>query len=463
MTKLYPSACLLLTLLLSLGLTPSAWAGWGEDALTKEANYISDASFSEQAYHHDGITPQASAYGAINDVRIATSGPDWVRPGESAVAAIGLMGAARQLKIAGRDTKRYDAVLDRFFRSWLLAGRQGWDMDRKTGDCGGMARRVFYDGNGQWQRDEAYSTGTTGMTVVAMWKYSEYLAGEGRGAEAARWRRDGWALARPAGDYLHRAYDPQYRLVRGNATARDLWVSDSVYAADALRCLSRWSQALGQKPLFGYAALAGQITLGIEAMRDSGPKKNFFKFRSAADGDKPTYGQWMDQLCFLPYEADALSPKDPFAKQISDWWTDGGDGIRMTAQTDNPKDWRFYGTHWHYYFDKRPENAYLYPGPGLQLAEMEWKAGTAQHDPVLLARAQNRYEWANKKERSDLWFGDGPRTEAGVGSGLVDWRDSGDYNHKAEDWQRFVDTSSYFIQVTLMIVYHTDTKLVPEP
>ena len=90
------------------------------------------------------------------------------------------------------------------------------------------------------------------------------------------------------------------------------------------------------------------------------------------------------------------------------------------------------------------------------------KAGTALHDPILLARAQRRYEWANRADYSHLWFGDGPRTEAGVGSGLVDWRDGGDYNHKAEDWQRFVDTSSYFIQVTLMIVYHTDTKLVPE-
>ena len=133
----------------------------------------------------------------------------------------------------------------------------------------------------------------------------------------------------------------------------------------------------------------------------------------------------------------------------------------MTAQTDNPRDWRFYGLHWHFYFDPRPENAYLYPGPDLQLAKMEWKAGTALHDPVLLDRAQKRYEWANKAEYSNLWLGDGKRTEAGVGNGLIDWRDGGNYAHKAEDWQRFVDTSSYFIQVTLMIVYHTDTKFVP--
>ena len=74
---------------------PAAHAGWAEDALTKEANYIADASFSESATHHAGAAPSSAGYGAINDVRIDQSGPDWVQPQESAVAAIGLMGAAR--------------------------------------------------------------------------------------------------------------------------------------------------------------------------------------------------------------------------------------------------------------------------------------------------------------------------------------------------------------------------------
>ena len=87
----------------------------------------------------------------------------------------------------------------------------------------------------------------------------------------------------------------------------------------------------------------------------------------------------------------------------------------MTAQTDNPRDWRFYGLHWHFYLDSRPENAYLYPGPDLELAKMEWKAGTALHDPVLLARAQKRYEWVNKTNYSNLWFGDGNQSGGGRG------------------------------------------------
>ncbi len=85
-------------LLLLLCLSPAARAGWGEDALQREANYISDCSFTGQAWNHGDVTVAARAYGAINDVRIAGAGPDWVQPGESAIGVIGLMGAARQLE-----------------------------------------------------------------------------------------------------------------------------------------------------------------------------------------------------------------------------------------------------------------------------------------------------------------------------------------------------------------------------
>ena len=146
------------------------------------------------------------------------------------------------------------------------------------------------------------------MMVVAMWKYSEYLAATGHAPEAGKWRRDAWAVARPAGNYLRRLYDPHYHLIRGNAAAQDLWTSDSVLAADALRCLSRWAKTTGSASPFDYTALANQIAAGVEAMKDTGPKKSFFKFRDSRQGYKPTYGQWIDQLCFLPYEADALSP-----------------------------------------------------------------------------------------------------------------------------------------------------------
>jgi len=447
---------------LLLCLAPGAHAGWAEDALTKEANYIADASFSEAATHHADAAPQSAGYGAINDVRIDQSGPDWVQPQESAVAAVGLMGAARQLKLAHRDTARYDAVLGRFFESWLLANRQGMDVDRRDPDYGAFARRVFYDKSGHWQRDDGYNTGTTGMTVIALWKYGEYLTATGRAGDAARWRQAAWPLAKTSGEYLRRRVNPAYHLVQSSAAAPDLWTSDSVYAADALRCLGRWAKATGHAPPYVYDALADRLTGGIRAMRDPGPMAGFLKYRDSRAGFKPTDGDSLDQLAFLPFEADLVPPRDPLARQISDAWTNGAGGIRMTSQTNDPHDWRFYGVHWHHYFVPRPENAFLYPGPGLQLAALEWKSGTALHDSVLLDRARRRFEWANKAEYAALWLGAGSHLEANVGNGLVDWRDADRYAHKAEDWQRFVDTSAYFIGMTLRVCYGRDTRLVPE-
>ena len=462
MTFFRPMLPLALLLALLLGLLPAARAGWAEDALTKEANYIADASFTEAATHHADVAPQAAGYGAINDVRVDQSGPDWVQPQESAVASIGLMGAARQLKTSHWNAARYDAVLSHFFQTWLLANRQGMDVDAHDADYGAFARRVFYDKAGQWQRDEGYNTGTTGMMVVAMWKYGEYLTATGRTVEAARWHRSAWPVAKLSGNCLRRRLNPTYHLVQSSAAVPDLWTADSVYTADALRCLSRWAKVADQRPSYDYEALADQLTGGIQAMRDPGPLPGFFKYRDSRAGYTPTDGDSLDQLAFLPYEADALPPQDLFLRRISDGWTNGAGGIRMTAQTDNPRDWRFWGVHWHHYFAPRPENAYLYPGPGLQLAAMEWKAGTALHDPTLLDRARRRYEWANKTEYANLWLGANTLLEANVGNGLVDWRDGSNYAHKAEDWQRFVDTSAYFIGMTLRICYGRDTKLVPE-
>jgi hypothetical protein len=452
----------LMLLLFLLCLPNAAHAGWGEDALQRESNYICDSSYTEYAWNHGGTTPDLAGYGALNDIRIDHSGPDWVRPSESAHAAIGLMAAARQLRTSHADTARYDAVLSRFFQLWLLQNRQGWDVDRRDGDYGSMAQRVWYEKTGHWSRDESYSTGATGVMVVAMWKYSEYLGATGHAAEAARWRREAWAVAEPAGSYLRRMFNPQYHLVSGSRTSPDLWVSDSVYAADALRCLSRWAKIANLKPSYDYDAFAALITAGIREMKDTRTGRGFFKYRDSRHSYLPTYGDSVDQLLFLPFEADLLSPADPLTRQISDWWTNGGQGIRMTAQTDTPADWRYYGLYWHSYFSPRPENAYLYPGPGLQLAALEWKAGMARHDPVLLDRARKRYEWADNAAYSNLWLGTGSRVEAGVGNGLCDWRDSGNYPHKAEDWQRFVDTSAYFIRATLQICYGKDTKYVPE-
>ena len=63
--------------------------GGGEDALQRESNYICDSSYMALVWNHAGVTSDLAGYGGLNDIRIAHSGPDRVRPRESAHAAIG--------------------------------------------------------------------------------------------------------------------------------------------------------------------------------------------------------------------------------------------------------------------------------------------------------------------------------------------------------------------------------------
>src|SRR5258705_12703679 len=106
-------------------LAPNARAAtWAEDALIRESSYIVNCSFTEFAVNHSAVQTTDDAYGAINVDRIFQAGPDWVNPGESAVAAIGLMAAARQLKLAGFSITTSDQVLNRFFQTWLLPRKQ---------------------------------------------------------------------------------------------------------------------------------------------------------------------------------------------------------------------------------------------------------------------------------------------------------------------------------------------------
>jgi hypothetical protein len=93
---------------------------------------------------------------------------------------------------------------------------------------------------------------------------------------------------------------------------------------------------------------------------------------------------------------------------------------------------------------------------------MEWKHAQRTGDRVTLERARRRFEWARSTSYSNLWLGADGRAEGDVPDGIVDWRDSTRYARKAEDWNRFVDTSAYFIQVLLMLHYGVDTRYVPD-
>lgn len=438
-----------------------------EATLAREADYITACAFTEWAPHHQRVRPGCDAYGALNDVRVLdTTGPDWVRPGEAAVAAVGLMAAARQLRSLGYDVSDYDGVLAQYCEIWLLKRRQPVIDGLANGDRGGIAQEVHYTPDGDRKSLDGATTGVTAQTVIALWKYGEYLRATGRPREADDWLRRAGPLASDGGQFLRRCLSAKYNMVQPNTGDHDLWTGDSALACAAFWCLARWATAQNQPPAESaqYAADARRISQGLEAMKDDGAWHNFYRLRESKRNFAPGYGDAVDQLCFAPYEADALDPAQPFARRVSDWWTRS-----MTDPAHDPKDWKRWGTHWHLYFadhpankDRLPDNSKLYPGPGLQLAKVEWRAARRTHAPALKERSEGRYEWAASTSRSNLWFGADGRQEAAVPNGFLDWRDAAHPAQTAALGLRFVDTSAYFIEVTLMKYWNTDTKYVPE-
>ena len=454
--------------LLALGARP-VQAGWAEDALKSEADYIVNCSFTEQTKNNAQVQTSDAAYGALNNVRVAV-GADWVRPGEGAMGIIGLMAAATQLKKSGEPTEKYDAVIDAFFQDWLLTNRAA--ICQKDGDSnfGGFAPQLAYTDEGALKSAPTeFNSGTTGALLCALWKYAEYNRENYRSAQDQAWiNGPAYEIALNGAKFIARCYNAKYQMVSPAPEIKgDLWTVDSSLAVAGLRCVARWSAENGKSAALGDAAtspasLADQLAAGLEKMKDQSASKGFFKFLNSKDGSR-SYGGNLDQLCFVPYETDALDPKADFAKEISDFWTDGANGKRMTYQTGDPKSWTYFGTRWHLYDDTNAESDRLTPGPGLQLAKVEWKNG----NKTLRERAMNRFQFANSPDYSNLWFGADNRSEAGVGGGIVDWRDAAQTDNKgaagrAPEWQRFVDTSAYFIEVTLMAFWDKDTKYIPD-
>lgn len=415
------------------------------EAVRREAGHIAACSFTS-----GGADPKADGYGALNDDAVTGHGPDWVVAEPGAVGAISLLRAAAFLRAHGGGDAALEPALDGFFDVWLVGHRQGWVVDPHAAGFGGMSARLGYDGSGHRVRADEATPAATGMMLVAMWKRYEYLRDTGRAPAGRAWLARAWAVAEPARDYLLARFDTDTELEHGPASSPDEWLTDAVAARDALLCLDRWAALIG-RPDPPCAATADRLRAGIAAMKEDDSWKGYYRLREHDQKDQPTNGDCVDQIAFLPYEADALDPGDPFVRQVSDGWTVGPNA--MTAQAADPRGWTYFGTHWHRYFTPRLENDYLYPGPGLQLAKAEWKYARQAHDPVLALRAANRLRWAVAPQYSGLWDKSG---------GLVDWCDARDRGHSAEGWARFIDTSGYLIQAVLMVSFGQDTRYTPE-
>lgn len=444
--------------------------------ISSELDYIANCSYTEKNINYPTwgfLQADDGIYGAINVNRavpfLDPSTTSWVRPGESAMAVIGMMQGLSYLNASNAGIAAFAPVVENFFQVWVLDHSQAQNTDPASADFGAFMDSVSYDAFGNYQAiAPKWKTDVTAQMIIANWKYYEYKVKTGQAAEAESWISSAWPIEMKAADYLVRMHDLTpaglVHLLPGNSTEAEFntWIHFAANAVPALRSASAWAKKTGG--LYGdYDRVADDLVIGIGSMKDS-TRPNFFKYRQYLGNNAysaPTYGDSIDQLTFSPYETGAVT-LDGFAKQISDWWTNGDNQIKMTVETANPSDWRYFGTHWHYYFSRNASNAYIYPGPGFQLAKVEWKYGKTYNDLAYVKRSGNRLAWAKGLGYSSLWWFVTGQKEAGVPNGFQDWRNASNYTQTAETWARFSDTSGYFIETLLMNEADIDTSYNPE-
>ena len=432
-------------------------------ALRRECGFIINCGFTEHALNTADASPLADAYGVLNNNRLSRNGPDWASVFEAPVAAIGLMAGGRQLSRQGEDISIHSAVLKAFFETWLMERQQPVATNTADPDFGGMFHRLYYTPQGM--RDPARKpdlpdTATTGRMLSSMWKYYEFLRATGQSEQAARWLTNAWPTAARAGEFLNRMFDPTWKLVRVDSSNKDLTVEAAAHACAGLRCLDRWGRDLGVQPPFDCTALANQLSQGIAAMKNPGAWTTFYRLRDSSAGYALSYGNSIDDTCFAPYKVNALDPAEPFCRELSDWWTQGGGGIYMTWSDSDPTSWRNFGTRWRWYFDGRVVNNYLYAGNTAQIGLVEWKHAHATRDPVTRDRARKRLEWV--VSRSELWMEATNMSDAGVPNGLISWRDTVNRLKSEPLSLRFACNSAYLVQLVLMTSFDQDTRWIPD-
>ncbi len=441
-----------------------------------EMDYIVNSTYTEENINFNSwnfLESGDDIYGAVNANRVAQGEnplQSWVRPGEGAMAAVGMMQGAIYLYRSGVavENSKYDSALDKFFLSWELAHAQGQNNNMASLDYGAFMDRIYYNADGSYASQVPnWKTDVTAQMMIANWKYYEYNINTEQNQQAENWLANTWSIQQKAADYLVQMHDATpagaIHLLPGNSNENEYgtWIHFAANAVPALRSVSVWAKKIGA-PCNNYDRVADDLLIGIQSMKDPA-RPNFFKYRPYINGSygNPTYGDSIDQLTFVPYETGAISP-DNFAKQISDWWTNGDWEIKMTYQTKRSNDWRYYGTRWHFYFDHRSENNRLTPGPGFQLAKVEWKYGKTANNSIYVNRSRNRLTWGKELRYSSLWWYLTGRSETNVPNGFQDWRDAGNYSSTAENWARFVDSSAYFIEVLLMNEAGIDTDYNPK-
>jgi hypothetical protein len=214
---------------------------------------------------------------------------------------------------------------------------------------------------------------------------------------------------------------------------------DRSYAVAAFHGFANWAAAVGDGATSSfYHARANTISDWIAAAQDHSGWSNYLSYLDGSGVG--VYNGGIDQTGFSPYEFSARPAGEPFAKDLSDWW-DHGQAYNNTWLTvpSGP-----YAGGVHQWTPVSEVNNKVYPGSALQLADVCWKIARATGDYRNYGRAWWHYNFAR--------YGSGCRvtdwtTDPGYIGGFVDWVDTAT-NARPAAWQRFLDTSAYFLIAT---------------
>ncbi len=365
-----------------------------------EADYILNCQYIENS--------QNPAYGAINNVYGA---PTWVVPGENAVAIMGLIEASKVLNDP-LYIQRAEFTADYLVR--------------------------IQDSDGGWYDQYNYATPVSGKGKSLRHTAEVMMAWGKLGYRSSRYD----AMVKAA-NFILACQDPFNKggeddgLVGGGKKSDGSyhtwrWASDNAYAYHALRVASIWAKAAGENDkakIYKDAALRIKEGLKNYLLSDSGDH-----WKRVVDEHHNSISGQTDKADWISYAPSMLDVdiESVDYKKVGDW-------IHNNLQKqDGALVW-----------DNAEYSQRKSPGFSFQ-AILAWLDSNKEDE-----YAEDAMKWALE---SGLW--QITKDANGIKGGWIDWINED--GTKAEWWQRFIDTSAYYIMAKNG-GYDFSSYVVPEP
>jgi len=419
------AGALFLGLLIPVFATPALKAD-GYDDTYIESFYITQCS-ATSANAGVNLGSGQPAYGVLNDWRIGNGRADFVQPGEAAMGAMGLLYGYNRLTTAGRSNGNLDwrakTALSGFFWSWIRNG------NNRQGNA--FTANISYDAAGNVTSKSGADARVTAELLNAMRKYC-LLSPNG---DRANYQSEEYGLAHAMADFINVSFGS--------------WTIDRSYVVAAFHCFGNWASAVGDSGTASYYhGRANEVSGWIAGAQDKGSWHNYYDYLDGSG--RGVYNGGINQTGFSPYEFNARWAGEDFAKGLTDWWERGTayNGVALSQQNDP------YAGGVHQWTPASGTDLKLYPGSALQLADAEWKVAKATGNyNNLYGAAWKHYNFA--KYGSGCWVNN--TSVDGYLGGFIDWVDPVS-NYRPANWQRFVDTSAYFLFATEELVFSSEVN-----